>query len=339
MRDIREKDVLFGGLTVLFAGDWRQILPVVRHGGRPQIVEACLKHSPIWDEVEKLELSENMRVKKSSGDSSASFANFLLKVGDGKLETVRDLGPSKVRLPDHLMLNSDSLDYLCKFVFQDLQHNFTNPNWLCSRAIICPTNSAVNEVNDVMISKFPGESREYKSRDKVLENEHQYPLEFINSITPSGFPPHVLNLKKHASVMLIRNLCPHNGHVNGCRYAIRALHDSVIEAVVATGPHAGQLLIIPRIPFVLDDDVFPFQMQRKQFPIRLAFGITCNKSQGQSLSVGGIHLDRPFFTHGQLYVALSRVGDPKNLRILAKNSCFTGIKGHYTDNVVFSEVL
>ena len=339
MRDIREKDALFGGLTVLFAGDWRQILPVIRHGGRPQIVEACLKHSPIWDAVEKLELSENMRVKKSSGDASASFADFLLKVGDGKLEILRDLGPYKVRLPDHLMLNSDSLDDLCQFVFQDLQHNFTNPTWLCSRAIICPTNSAVDEVNDVMISKFPGESREYKSKDRVLENEHQYPLEFINSITPSGFPPHVLNLKKHASVMLIRNLRPHDGHVNGCRYAIRALHDSVIESVVATGPHAGQILIIPRIPFVLDDDVFPFQMQRKQFPIRLAFGITCNKSQGQSLSACGIHLDRPFFTHGQLYVALSRVGDPKSMRILAKNSCFTGIKGHYTDNVVFPEVL
>ena len=46
-----------------------------------------------------------------------------------------------------------------------------------------------------------------------------------------------------------------------------ALHDSLIEALVATGPHAGQLLIIPRIPFVLDDDVLSFQMQRKQFPI------------------------------------------------------------------------
>ncbi len=86
MRDIREKDALFGGLTVLFAGDWRQILPVIQHGRRPQIVEACLKHYPIWDAVEKLELSENMKVKKRSGDSSASFANFLLKVGDGKLE-------------------------------------------------------------------------------------------------------------------------------------------------------------------------------------------------------------------------------------------------------------
>lgn len=130
---------------------------------------------------------------------------------------------------------------------------------------------------------------------------------------------------------MLRNLCPHDGHVNGCRYAIRALHDSVIEAIVATGPHAGQLLIFPRIPYVLDDDVFPFQMERKQFLIRLAFGITCNKSQGQS--------DQPFFTHGQLHVALSRVGNLKNMRILAKNSCVTGIKGHYTDNVVFPEVL
>ena len=339
MRDIRENDALFGGLTVLFAGDWRQILPVIRHAGRPQIVEACLKHSPIWDAVEKLELSENMRVKNSPGDS-ASFAEFLLKVGNGKLDIVKDLGPCKVRLPDGLMMDSGNLEDLCQFVFQSLEHKFTDPVWLCSRAIICPTNSAVAEINDVMINRFPGEARKYKSRDKVLENEHQYPLEFINSLTPSGFPPHVLNLKKHASIVLIRNLRPHDGHVNGCRYAIQALHDNVIEAVMATGPHAGQFLIIPRIPFVLgEDDVFPFQMQRRQFPIRLAFGITCNKSQGQSLSTCGIHLDRPFFSNGQLYVALSRVENPENMRIMARNAHFDGYEGYYTDNVVFSEVL
>lgn len=88
-----------------------------------------------------------------------------------------------------------------------------------------------------------------------------------------------------------------------------------------------------------DNDVFPFQMQRKQFLIRLAFGITCNKSQGQSLSACGINLDWPFFSHGQLYVALSRVRNPENMKILAKNSCFDGHEGCYTDNVVFSEVL
>ena len=141
-------------------------------------------------------------------------------------------------------------------------------------------------------------------------------------------------------IMLIWNLCSRDGHVNGCQYTIWALHDNVIEAVMATGPHAGQFLIIPRIPFVLgEDDVFPFQMQRRQFPIRLAFGITCNKSQGQSLSTCGIHLDRPFFSNGQLYVALSRVENPENMRIMARNAHFDGYEGYYTDNVVFSEVL
>ena len=85
-----------------------------------------------------------------------------------------------------------------------------------------------------------------------------------------------------------------------------------------------------------EDTVFPFQMQRKQFPIRLAFGITCNKSQGQSLSACGIKLDRPFFSHGQLYVTLSRVGNLDNLKILTRNACFDGHDGYYTDNVVYT---
>ena len=68
--------------------------------------------------------------------------------------------------------------------------------------------------------------------------------------------------KKHASVMLICDVRPHDGHVNGCRYTIRALYDNVIEAVTTTGSHPGKF--IPMIPFVLGkDDVFPFHMQRK----------------------------------------------------------------------------
>ena len=60
-----------------------------------------------------------------------------------------------------------------------------------------------------------------------------------------------------------------------------------------------------------EDDVFLFQMQRKQFPIQLALGKLAtrvkDKSQGQSLSVYGIHLDQPFFSCGQLYVALGQI--------------------------------
>ena len=74
-----------------------------------------------------------------------------------------------------------------------------------------------------------------------------------------------------------------------------------------------------------------------QFPIRLCFAVTSNKSQGQTLKHVGIYLQQDFFSHGQLYVALSRVQSPQNLRIYRphdadKNTC-------ETTNVVFKEVL
>jgi hypothetical protein len=72
-----------------------------------------------------------------------------------------------------------------------------------------------------------------------------------------------------------------------------------------------------------------------QFPIRLAFAMTINKSQGQSLNHVGVDLCLPVFTHGQLYVALSRMTNVSNLSILfaPENS------ERITENVVYPEVL
>jgi ATP-dependent exoDNAse (exonuclease V), alpha subunit - helicase superfamily I member len=63
----------------------------------------------------------------------------------------------------------------------------------------------------------------------------------------------------------------------------------------------------------------PFEFKRIQFPIRVAFAMTTNKSQGQSLSVRGLNLENPFFSHGQLYVACSRVGKPSAVFVFAPN--------------------
>ena len=60
-------------------------------------------------------------------------------------------------------------------------------------------------------------------------------------------------------------------------------------------------------------------MRRKQFPIKLAFAMTINKSQGQTLSRVGVFLETPCFNHGQLYVALSRVGDPSHLKVFVRH--------------------
>jgi hypothetical protein len=113
------------------------------------------------------------------------------------------------------------------------------------------------------------------------------------------------------------------------------------------GDHAGKRIFLPRIPLCpSDDEMFPFQFKRKQFPIRLSFAMTINKAQGQTLPNVGVYLPEPVFSHGQLYVALSRATARSNIRILVvppsdrndkKNK--TKINGIYTKNIVYKEVL
>ncbi|KAL4583080.1 hypothetical protein LXL04_007644 [Taraxacum kok-saghyz] len=75
---------------------------------------------------------------------------------------------------------------------------------------------------------------------------------------------------------------------------------------------------------------------RRQFSLAVCFAMTINKSQGQLLSKVGLYLREPVFTHGQLYVALSRVKsrDGLKLLILDKDKNLT----NKTCNVVFKKV-
>jgi ATP-dependent exoDNAse (exonuclease V) alpha subunit len=62
--------------------------------------------------------------------------------------------------------------------------------------------------------------------------------------------------------------------------------------------------------------MFPFRFKRKQFPVRLSFAMTINKSQGQTIPNVGVYLPEPVFSHGQLYVTLSRATTTANIKVL-----------------------
>ena len=85
---------------------------------------------------------------------------------------------------------------------------------------------------------------------------------------------------------------------NGTRLIVTALGDMVIQATIISGTFAGRSVLIPRIQLTLKNQKLPFVLQRRQFPVRVCYAMTINKSQGQTLAMIGIFLKRPVFTHG-----------------------------------------
>lgn len=114
--------------------------------------------------------------------------------------------------------------------------------------------------------------------------------------------------------MLMRNLDAYR-LCNGTRLRMTKLQQNIIGATILTGVGKGECVIIPRISIIPTD--LPFQFKRVQFPVKLNFAVTINKAQRQTLQVAGVHLEKTCFSHGQLYVACSRVSNARNLHIFA----------------------
>uniref|UniRef100_A0A453A3X3 ATP-dependent DNA helicase n=1 Tax=Aegilops tauschii subsp. strangulata TaxID=200361 RepID=A0A453A3X3_AEGTS len=240
MRDVMSRpDLPFGGKTVVFGGDFRQVLPVVRKGSRAQIINSSLRRSYLWD----------------------SFAEYLLRIGDSKEETNRD---GEVRLPDEICVSrtgkDTDLDTLIDNTFPSLDANTSDPDYITSRAILSTRNDCVDRINLKMISRFQGDEMVYHSFDCAVDDPHNYyPPEFLNTLTPNGLPPHVLKLKINCPVILLRNIDPANGLCNGTRLVVRGFQRNVIDAEIVLGQHAGKRIFLPRIPLCpSDDEMFPF---------------------------------------------------------------------------------
>ena len=143
--------------------------------------------------------------------------------------------------------------------------------------------------------------------------------------------------------MLIRNINPKEGLCNGTRLTVTYISNNLVKGLIQNGTHIGREAWIPRIT-LSTNELSPCQFTRRQFPIVLAFAITINKSQGQSLDKIGIYLPKPVFSHGALYVALSRCTNQRNIRlfILPIKGVQCGnieLEEAYTENVVYEEII
>ncbi|SCZ98126.1 BZ3500_MvSof-1268-A1-R1_Chr3-3g06589 [Microbotryum saponariae] len=180
LRDLRETEELFGGVTTIFAGDFRQCLPVVPKGTPGQIVDASLIKADFWRDVRILRLTENMRLS-SNADAmdeaqlarTREFAEWLLTVGDG----TANMHPyDKIALPDYLLLpdGQRTAEGLINFVYPGLRtvnkESIEDLIQLFSRqAILAPHNATVDRINAKLLGEFDGDYIEYRSADEVVE--------------------------------------------------------------------------------------------------------------------------------------------------------------------------
>ena len=349
-------NIPFGGKVVVLGCDPRQILPVIQGGTKNHIIDAAITNSQLWSAVTILTLHKNMRLQASNSDAEsqnelANFNEWILSIGEGSVPSQMPMDTpdeTLVPIPEEFLIKdyTEPIAAIVDAVYTDMVNQYKNIDYLRNRAILCPKNDTVDEINTYIVSLLPAEIKQYLSCDKVVKapNSHEsydilYPIELLNLLNGSNFPTHELNLKVGVPIMLLRNLNQSIGLCNGTRLivTVTALGDMVIQATIMSGSFAGHSVLIPRIRLTLKNQKLPFVLERRQFPVRICYAMTINKSQGQTLAKVGIYLKTPVFTHGQLYVAISRVTSKKGLKILIEDE--NGQCCNTTKNIVYPEVL
>lgn len=179
LRDLLNTDAPFGGITIVVGGDFRQQAPVIKKSNRLKIIESCIKSSPLWSAFKELRLTQNMRVQVDE----VEFMEWLLKIGSGRDH--EDKIQHNVNFPEN-MLSTDIISSVFGNEIDKL-----SADAIASRAILCPLNEDTMRINETILQKLPGQMESYYSIDRVgdCENEEErqmYPVEFLNSLTPSG---------------------------------------------------------------------------------------------------------------------------------------------------------
>ena len=278
-RTIRQNDKPFGGIQVILCGDFFQLPPINRAGGR---TGGFAIHSNAWKfaEFTICYLEENHRQKN---DELSEILNAL-RADDLRRKHAQSL--------------IDRIDVELSFKSGDFSKNLTE---------LHTTNIDVDKINEQKLTELEGEEFHFAQTTTGAKN-------YIETLQKSVLAPELLRLKKGALVMAVKN-AQNRQYVNGSIGEVIDFERSTDYPIVQF--RNGKIItMVPETWEMRDGEKKRASIM--QIPLRLAYAITVHKSQGMTLDAARIDL-RKAFSEGMGYVALSRVRSLDRLYLLGIN--------------------
>ena len=321
-RELGDSSKPFGGKSVVVCGDFRQLAPIVKNGDRSQILAATVVSSRHWELFSTVELEAHEHMRDGEDPNWSGFVDV---VGDGLVAEL-DLAHTGCKI----FTDPDEARAWC---FQEVL-NGQKTKKEC--AILSTYNQPLEQHNNAIIDGMPGILVEIEACEATHPDEANGVCSesFMRMYQDVGVPDHVIRIKKGATVHIVRNFMTEGGLLNGKKFIFVSATRYNMTLHHPSDPNA--IVVLPRIKFNIDVDGLKFV--RTQFPVKVSFATSVNKCQGKTLDRVLIDLRWPFFAHGQLYVALSRVRGSISIAFLTRVDEF-GVPKTKVNNIVYDELI